>query len=122
MEATAHSLTVLDWIGVAVAASSGVGLATFPVVGQRFATMFDDLGPRAALPLLTRLVLTTWFPLGLALFVVVAIAIGLRGARALAARRAWIVGAFLVGAAGFATCFVGVYMPVFALAGAIKAD
>jgi hypothetical protein len=111
---------VLDGLGAALAALGALALATFPTAGGNFAAMFEDFGSLSELPLLTRLATTTWFPLLLAATVAGMLGVGF-GRRA-PARRYWLLGAVVLGAAGFALCLVGVYLPIFAIAGAIKAD
>jgi hypothetical protein len=119
---TPKPFTILDWGGTVVAGFSAVGLLSFPVVGRSFAAVFRDFGDAERLPALTRLAISGWFPIALGLVVGTGVTLGVRQASDLGRRRAWIVGAFVVGAAGFALCLVGVYLPIFALAGAIKAE
>lgn len=114
--------TILDWVGAVVAGFSALGLLAFPVAGRSFATMFKDLGSPERLPALTRLAISGWFPVVLGLVVGAGVTFGVRRASALGRRRAWIVGAFVVGGVGFALCLVGVYLPIFAVAGAVKAE
>lgn len=122
MQSQVQAFTVLDWLGTVVAGFSALALAMFPITGRSFAGMFNDLGSRAELPLLTRLATTTWFPLLLVIPVVTTLALGLRGRHALSTRRLWIVSAFLLGGVSFAVCLVGVYLPIFSIAGAIVDD
>jgi hypothetical protein len=118
----AEPFTSLDWIGVVVAAFSALVLAMFPLAGEAFAVMLKDFGSADDLPVLTRLATSTWFPMALAFPVIAALLTGVRGRGPIARRRAWIVAAFVLGCAGFAVCLVGVYLPVFALAGAVGAE
>jgi hypothetical protein len=112
-------LTVLDWIGVCVASFTALALFAFPLVGRTFAATFRDLGT-PSLPLLTQLALAVWFPPALGLLVAAGISVGVFRADSLAARRAIIVGSFLLGAAAFALCLVALYLPIFELAGNVK--
>ena len=98
------------------------GCLNFPIAGRSFAGMFEDMGSRATLPLLTRLATSAWFPLVLALPVAAFLVFGRQACRPLQRRRAWVVGAFVLGGFAFGLCLVGVYLPVFAVAGAVKAE
>jgi hypothetical protein len=60
--------------------------------------------------------------MALALPVAAALVFALRGDLALRTRRACIVAAFILGGIAFAVCVIGVYMPVFSLAEAVKAE
>lgn len=112
-------LTVLDWIGAVVASLSALALLAFPLVGSVFAATFRDLG-EGSLPLPTRLALSGWLPMGLGVLVAAGIGVGVLRRDSLAARRAIIVGSFVVGAAAFALCLVAMYLPIFRLAGNVK--
>ncbi len=114
--------TILDWLGTVAAGFSVVGLLLFPIAGWSFAGMFEDMGSRASLPLLTRLATSAWFPLALAVPVVVSLAFGLRASTRLSRRLAWVVGAVILVGAAFGLCLIGTYLPVFAIAGAVKAE
>ncbi len=115
-------LTTLDRMGIVIASSTAIGLMLFPVAGATFSGMFTDVGASKDLPLLTRLATSAWFPLLLVLPVVACLVMGLRRKTPLAVRRAWIVGAFALGCVSFALCLVGMYLPVFAIANAIRAE
>ncbi len=118
-----ESFTTLDWVGTIVAAFAGVGLLLFPLAGRSYAAMYRDFGSHEQLPALTKLATSGWFPTVLATVVVSCMVLGVfRPGTPLSVRRAWIVGAFLVGCAGFALCLVGTYLPVFALAGAVRPE
>ena len=84
--------------------------------------MFRDLGSANHLPTLTRLVISGWLPVILGLFVVSGVVVGVRGPIPLSGRRTLIVLAFVIGGVGFAVCLVGLYLPIFAVADAIKED
>jgi hypothetical protein len=118
-----NEFTVLDWIGTLVALASVVALLGFPFIAKSFRAMFLDFGNSLdSLPLLTRLALTPWFPLVLASPACLCLWAGSRRARPLRQRRLFVVGAFVLGIAGLAVCFVGVYEPVFQVSDKIKAD
>ena len=116
-----QDFTTLDWIGTLIAATTALGLLVFPIAAQSFATMFREFGSRD-LPALTRLALSWWFPVVLALPVIATFGLGLRGSAPIQHRRAWVVVAFVLGCFGIGICLVGVYLPIFSLAGSIKAS
>ena len=118
----AQRFTVLDWLGTVVAGFSAVGLLLFPVAGRSFGSMFRDLGSGSHLPTLTTLAISGWFPMLLGLLVGTGVVVGVRPTVPLARRRILIVGAFVLGGIGFGLCLVGVYLPIFAIAGAVRAD
>jgi len=101
------------------AIAGALGLFAFPIMGSSFAAMFRDFG-NAQLPALTQLVITGWFPPILGLLVAGATARGLRGAMPLVQRRLWILGAMVLAGVSIGVCVVGVYLPIFTLAGNIK--
>jgi len=117
-----QSFTILDWIGALVTGGSVFGLVGFPLVGSTYVGMYEDFGASASLPLLTRLVISGWFPPLLAATAAAPLALGLRPSRPLAQRRLWVVGAFLLGWGALGLCVVGLYLPIFALAGAVGAE
>jgi hypothetical protein len=121
-DGSAQQFTVLDWIGTVVAGSTGLGLLLFPFASRTFASMFRDFGPAANLPALTRLVISGWFPMLLGLVVIAGVVAGVRRAGSLSKRRAVLVGAFVLGGVSFGVCLVGLYLPIFAIANAVKAD
>jgi len=112
--------TVLDWIGTLVTGAAIAGLMLFPVGSYR--KIFQDFGSPQDLPLLTRIVLSPGFPLVLALPALVSIGLGFRERRRVSRRRTWVVAAFGLACLGFAVCVVAMYLPIFTLAGKIKAD
>jgi hypothetical protein len=119
----AGSFTVLDWIGALFAGKAVIGLLAFWfVAGRSFESTFRDLGSAEQLPMLTRIVISSWFPTTVGLIAAVGLALGIRPGAALRRRRAWIVGAFVLGGAGLGLCVVGAYLPVFELAGKIKSE
>ena len=113
--------TALDWIAVVLAAGGALVLIALAPVGGSFAAMHAHFGADLELPLLTRCVTSAAGPLVLAAPPIAALATGLR-ARDLGARRVGIVVAFVLALAGIALCFVGYYLPLWEVAGAIRAE
>jgi hypothetical protein len=118
----APGFTALDWFGTVAAGFGALALLTFPIAGRSFATMLRDFGSPEHLPALTKLAVSWWFPMALALPVAAALVFALRQDLALRKRRACIVAAFILGGIALAVCVIGVYLPVFSLAGAMKAE
>jgi hypothetical protein len=114
-------LTVLDWIGVFLTILVGLDLLAFPVIGARYQALYADFGSHG-LPLLTRLAVSLWFPPMVGALVAAAIAVGLTRRFALRARRSLVAVAFVLGAICLALCWVGVYLPIFQLAGQIRSE
>ena len=114
------ALTALDWIGVVLVGLGASGLVALSLVGRAFAVMYADFGATEALPVATRLALAPWCPPLLAAATVLVLAGGLRPSASIGQRRAWIVGAFVFSLLGFALCLVGLYLPLFALAGSVE--
>ncbi len=103
-----------------VAAVTAFVLATFPLhVGRHFGGVLKDFGG-AALPSLTRCVLTWWAPTGLGVVALVWVLVGVRAP--VAHRRTHALLALLVGIAGLLACVFAVYLPLFQLAGNIRAE
>lgn len=115
-----EGFTVLDWIGAVLSAFGVLGLLVFPIAGRTFARMYDDVSGSSDLPIVTRLATSVWFPLLLAIPAIACLALALRRGTALRRRRALVVGAFLSSATSFGVCLVGVYLPLFTLARAIR--
>lgn len=114
-------LTVLDWIGlVSVAPAVAFLLAAPLVVTPAFAELFANFGSDSNVPAITRLVMAWWLPPALALVPAALVIAAISGQRALARRRLLGVAAFLCGAAGVALYLVGMYAPIFAIAGAVR--
>lgn len=123
--ATSESFSALDWIGVGLNAMEATALVAFPfVVAPSFQAMFADFGSRSSLPALTRLALTPWPGLALGLMVAALTAIVgvFRGPDTIALRRGFVVVGFVVGALGIVGLLYGMYAPIFAVAGKIKAE
>ncbi len=117
-----EEFTVLDWIGAIVAGSFSLALLLFPIAGQTFSSMFRDFGSSDQLPLLTQAAVSSWFPIALAAVALATLARGIRATIPLRRRRKWVVCAFLLGGFGFGLCLVGAYLPIFSLAGAVRAE
>ena len=119
MASARQELTALDWIAAILAALLGAGVVCFPLVGRRFEAMYRDMG-NAHIPALTRLAVSTWLPCTLGAIVLACVAFGLSSRGGLGTRRASIVGGFVLGGAALAVLLIGVYLPVFRLAGAVS--
>lgn len=119
-DARANAFTVLDWIGTALAASALVGLAALPLGG--FRAMFRDLGSPETLPLLTRVALLPGFTLVAALPSAALLALGLWRSQPLVRRRVGVALSFVLACVAIGVTLLAMYLPVFAMAGAIKAD
>ena len=114
-------LTALDWIAVVLVGVGALFCIGFPfLIAPAFAAMFADFGTREALPQLTRLGLTIWFPLMLGLNPASIAFYALSGHHTLGRRRLLIVVAFVLSLLASGLCLAAMYAPVFALAGKIK--
>jgi hypothetical protein len=120
-ESDEERLQSLDIAGIVTSALGAIGLFLFPLASAPFAAMFKDLGG-AELPVLTRVALTAWFPLLLGGIASTCAFLGARLRGSISRRRALIVVAVLVAGAGVIACVIGMYLPIFTLAGSIKAD
>lgn len=111
-------LTAGDWIGVVLVGLCAVFCFQFPfIVGPPFAKMFRDFG--SALPPLTELGLTTWFPLMLGLNPASVAFYAVAGQHSLKRRRALIVGAFVLGMIAVSVLVAAMYQPAFQIAGTL---
>jgi hypothetical protein len=117
-----QSFTTLDWIGTVVTGTNALGLLLFPLAGRSFALMFQEFGAENKLPALTHLAISWWFPMMFGVLVAAGVVLGIRRTTPIERRRAWIVGAFVLGGVGFGVCLAGVYLPIFALADAIQGE
>ena len=117
---TEARFATFDWIAAIAAALEASALFVFPLVGRSFAAIFRDFG--GELPSLTKLAISLWFPLLLAALVGAAIAIGAHTKTSAPVRRGMLVGAWVTGGLALGACVVGLYWPIFAIAGAIKPD
>jgi hypothetical protein len=115
----AGEFTVLDWIGAVLTCFSAMALVSFPIAGREFGSMYQDFGATDP-PLLSKLAISAWFPPVLGAVVVAMITLGLRPRASLTQRRAFFVSGFIFGCLSFAICLVGLYLPLFQMAGAIK--
>jgi hypothetical protein len=119
MDDATEELTALDQIAASITVFAILFSLQFPFLyGPRFAAMFRDFG-NGALPLLTRLVLTRWFPIVLTVPPVVLLLLSRRAAK-LRRRRALITSAFLAACAAGAFCLIAVYLPILSLAGNVR--
>lgn len=117
-----NALTALDWIALVLAVGLTAGLELFPfLVAPRYAAMFDAFGA-GPLPALTQLSLSRWFPIVLALAPLAGIGAALVERQTIGRRRALIVVSFFASLVALGICVVGLYLPLFALAGDIAAD
>lgn len=114
--------TVLDWIGVAVVCKTIIALASLPpYLAPRFKQMFAEFGE--TLPALTRWITSyPWLGPLVALVPESLVAAGLAAPPLSLGNRRWLlVVAFLVAGGALALFVFGLYMPIFELAGSIKA-
>jgi hypothetical protein len=100
---------------------AGVPLLVWPVLSRPFGGIFQDLGGEAALSWWTRLSLSLWFGPLVAAGVASATAYG--AFRASPKQRPWV----MMASAGVAVlallfCVGGLYYPLFALSGSIRAE
>lgn len=118
----AQTFTVLDWIGTVIVALVIILLGVLaPISASTFRLMFEDFGGQ--LPGFTVLVLRPWFGPLLAVVPVtlVVLALGPLRTRGIGLRRLLVVVAFVLGLLACGCWVSGVYLPVFALAGAVGA-
>jgi hypothetical protein len=118
-----EELSALDGIAVATTSLQAAFLCAFPwLAGRFFQSMFADIGTASPLPLLTRLAVTVWFPVTLGATTASGPVLGCIPAVPLAIRRRTLIAAFVFGCAAIGACLVGLYLPIFELAGKIKAE
>jgi hypothetical protein len=121
---TPDEFTTLDWIGVVLNALLTCALLAFPfAVAPMFASMFDDFCRKDALPAITRVAMKPWPGVGLGLLVAAptVMASMMRAPESIALRRGLVVVGFFGGALGIALLVYAMYVPIFDLAGSIKA-
>jgi len=115
--------TALDWIGVVITALAMLATCALSLAADAFAGMYRDMGA-TSLPLLTRLALRPWlgpvFAAAPAALVILAIWKNRR--LSLGLRRALVVVAFCLALAAGAIVLYGLYLPIFELAGAVRAE
>ncbi len=112
-------LTAFDWIGIVLVAVVASLLFTVPIASApTFEKMFREFS--VELPPLTRLVLRPWFAIGGGLASLATCALAAKRSLSIAKRRLFIVLGFVVGLAAIALCLIGLYLPVFQLAGSIQ--
>ena len=105
-----RSFTVLDWIGVAMATFFGLSPILIRLVGvPAFASMFEEF--EAALPIITRISFTWWFPLIMSGIAIAAVTAAIFGKRLAVSR---LVGAlaFILALGVIAFYFFALYAPL----------
>jgi hypothetical protein len=115
-----QKLTILDWVGITFVIFQIIGLFAFPKLALAFKDMFTDFG--GPLPLLTRVVIKPWFSIlvGIVCSGVFLLQLLDPIKSRIGRRRTVIVLSFLVALAGYAICIVGLYLPIFKIAGSIS--
>ncbi len=114
-------LGALDGIALFLTGLLTACILAFPfLVAPSFAAMFRDFGGFNSLPALTKLVLTRWFPLTLGATAAIGPVLACVPSIPAVHRRWVLVASFVFGCAAMGVCVVGMYAPIFALAGAIK--
>lgn len=114
------SFTVLDWIGALFAGVAIALLVSLSLYAPRFRAMYADFGD-VALPTLTAIVTQPCVPPLLALVAALPLANAFRRTP-LRSRRFWVAAAFVLACGFLAVCAIGLYMPIFAIAGTIRAE
>ncbi len=91
-------------------------------VTPTFRELLADFGGER--PMMTKLVLSAWFPIGIGLIPAALLAAvpALASDTTFGRRRACIVGSALLAFIGVAVCLFAYYGPIFALAGAVAAE
>jgi hypothetical protein len=118
-----RQFTALDGIAVFLTGLLAAFLVAFAfVIAPRFQAMFSDFGAKDALPPLTRLTLSRWFPLALGASTAAGPVLALMPSIPMVQRRWFLVAAFVFGFAAIGTCWVGMYQPIFDLAVKIEAE
>lgn len=115
----ANTFTVLDWIGIVYVVGSILGLFVFPKIALIFNKMFMDFG--GVLPTLTEVVLKPWFSIVLGLICLCIFSMqwlpAIKGN--INRKRAVIILSFLAISAALAICMIGLYLPIFKMAGSV---
>ncbi|MEM9187932.1 MAG: hypothetical protein AAGF12_02055 [Myxococcota bacterium] len=118
--ASSSRLQPADWVALAIAGMLALALLVFPLVGRRFREMYLDFGA-VELPGLTVFAIEPFGTAGVGVFCLLLLGFGAapvgRSFRRGAIGTALVLGATVLIAAG-----VGLYLPVFQLAGAISAS
>jgi hypothetical protein len=110
--------TALDWIGAATIVLLALAVMAVPfVVAPPIVSMYEEF--EAALPTITRLVITGWFAPLLAQLPLALLVVALIRRHKLSAARPLVALAFVLALACGALCWYGLYAPIFELAGAI---
>jgi hypothetical protein len=112
-------LTSSDWVAAVVASLGTMFCCEVALsIGPRFKKLFEGFG--GEMPVLTQLVCMPWFPLLFGLTSACMVAVALVGKTSLGFRRGLIVGASFISLSASALCLHGLYIPIFAIADAIK--
>lgn len=114
------SFTVLDWIGALFAGLAIAVLFSISLYVSRFRAMYADFGD-VALPALTAIVTQPYVPPLLALGAALPLANAFRRTP-LRSRRVSVAAAFVLACGFLAVCAIGLYMPIFEIAGSIRAE
>jgi len=117
------SLSSLDWMAVGMVALTALGMLVAPaVVTPYYRSMYEDFVTELdQLPSITVFVMQIWFPLVSAMFPLALLVVALSGRRHLYLRRFLIIAAFFLGVALASLYSIGLYAPVYAIAGAVSA-
>ena len=114
-----QQFTVLDWVGLGVGWLVVLALASVPfTLAPQWQRMFKDMG--GTLPPITTLSLSLWFPLSLAALGASLLAASLLLRGRLLHRRLAVALAVLIALSSLALLLIGLYAPIFTLAGAVK--
>jgi hypothetical protein len=115
-----ENLTALDGIAVVVTGLQASLLFAFPWLSEGFVRLSSDLCRKDALPLLTVLVMTVWFPVTLGGTAATGPVLGCIPAIPVRVRRWILIAAFAFACAALGACVVGVYLPIYEMAGKIN--
>jgi cytochrome bd-type quinol oxidase subunit 1 len=117
-----RQLAAIDTFGLALAVTAIAALfATQHYSARALATLLKDLASPDTVPAVTRMTLAPAFPVGIAAvsLATLALAFAQRSSRV---RRALMLAIFALIVLSFLMTLLGWYLPIFAIANAIKAD
>ncbi|MFT3836165.1 MAG: hypothetical protein QM723_04095 [Myxococcaceae bacterium] len=115
-----REFTAVDWALFGLVALPELFDMVFPfLIAPVYAKMFADFGS-AALPWVTRLALTKWFPFVVGMPAFLPLALALDARRALGERRVLLLVGLIVALAGAGLLVFAMYSPIFELAAAVK--
>ncbi|MBI4956239.1 MAG: hypothetical protein HY908_29755 [Myxococcales bacterium] len=118
----AAAFTVLDWVGVALAAVTGAALCAFPfAIGRPLAELYAELG-MTTLPLHAALATSTALPLTAGVAALALTSVGLAPRLPLRTRRACAAGGFALAIVVLVACTVAAYGPIFGRADAVRVE